>query len=86
MANNSGSRSGGIGFLGLLAILFIGLKLAGVISWNWWWVLAPLWLPASIGGTIALFALGMYYATTSRKGRALNKLERDLREMSRRQS
>lgn len=42
-ANN---RSG-IGFLGLLAIVFIGLKLAGVgvvASWSWWWVLAPLWV------------------------------------------
>jgi hypothetical protein len=33
-----------IGFPGLLAILFIGLKLAGVINWPWIWVLAPLWI------------------------------------------
>ena len=37
--------AGGIGFFGLLAILFIGLKLLGVINWSWWWVLSPLWLP-----------------------------------------
>ena len=36
---------GGIGFTGLLAIVFITLKLCGVISWSWWWVLAPLWIP-----------------------------------------
>ncbi len=29
-------------FLALLALLFIGLKLANVINWSWGWVLAPL--------------------------------------------
>lgn len=32
-----------IGFLGLLAIVFIILKLTGHIAWSWWWVLSPLW-------------------------------------------
>lgn len=31
----------GIGFISLLQLLFIGLKLAGVINWNWFWVLSP---------------------------------------------
>lgn len=35
--------SQGIGFFGLLALLFIGLKLVGVIHWSWWWVTVPLW-------------------------------------------
>ena len=34
----------GIGFTGLLTILFIGLKLAKVINWSWWWVLSPVWI------------------------------------------
>ena len=38
----------GIGFLGLLAILFIGLKLTGHIDWEWIWVLSPLWIPLAI--------------------------------------
>lgn len=42
------SASGGIGFLGALFLLFLGLKLAGAIDWSWWWVFAPLWLPAAI--------------------------------------
>ena len=37
-----------IGFPGLLAILFIGLKLTGVITWSWWWVLSPIWIPFAI--------------------------------------
>lgn len=31
-------------FVNLLTILFIGLKLAGVIAWSWLWVLSPLWI------------------------------------------
>lgn len=42
MSNNSGSSSGGIGFIGLLQVLFIALKLLGVIDWNWFFVLLPL--------------------------------------------
>jgi hypothetical protein len=40
--------SGGIGFCGLLTIVFIVLKLIGVISWSWWWVLAPVWIPTAL--------------------------------------
>lgn len=39
------STSSGIGFFGLLTIVFIVLKLTNVIAWSWWWVLAPLWGP-----------------------------------------
>jgi hypothetical protein len=46
--SNSSSNSGGVGFTGLLTVLFIGLKLGGVIDWSWWWVLSPLWISAAI--------------------------------------
>lgn len=39
---------GSIRFCELLAVLFIGLKLTGVIAWSWWWVLAPLWGPLAL--------------------------------------
>lgn len=48
MNNNRNSASGGITFSGLLLVAFIVLKLTGVISWSWWWVMAPLWIPAAI--------------------------------------
>ena len=32
-------------FLQMLLLLFIGLKLADIIQWSWWWVLAPGWIP-----------------------------------------
>ena len=44
MSDNKTTTSSGIGFSGLLAILFITLKLTGVIAWSWWWVLAPIWI------------------------------------------
>lgn len=39
---------GGIGFGGLLTVLFIGLKLTNYIAWSWWWVLSPLWIPIAL--------------------------------------
>lgn len=33
-----------VGFASLLAIVFIVLKLTGVIAWSWTWVLAPIWI------------------------------------------
>ena len=39
MSNSKGS--GGVGFIDLLTILFIGLKLSGHIDWSWWLVLLP---------------------------------------------
>ena len=48
------TNSGGIGFLGLLTILFIGLKLTGNIAWSWWWVLAPTWVPIALIIPIAI--------------------------------
>jgi len=54
MSNNSSSSSSGIGFPGLLTVLFIGLKLTGYINWSWWWVLSPMIISLSIGLLIIL--------------------------------
>lgn len=45
---SNGASSGGIGFCGLLTIVFIVLKLLDVIEWSWVWVLAPMWIPVAI--------------------------------------
>ena len=52
--NKTSSRRGGIGFCSLLTIVFITLKLCGVINWAWMWVLAPTWIPFIIGIIIIL--------------------------------
>lgn len=49
--NKSGA---GVGFVGLLTILFIALKLTGVIAWSWWWVLSPIWISVLAVGVILL--------------------------------
>lgn len=61
------SSSGGIGFCGMLAILFIGLKLGGVINWSWWWVLAPLWIPTAV--VLVLLAVILAVWAVARAGR-----------------
>ena len=38
----------GPGLLSLVFIVFLVLKLTGVITWSWWWVTAPLWIPFAI--------------------------------------
>ena len=40
--------------LTLLTIVFIVLKLCGVIGWSWWWVLSPLWIPVAILAAVLL--------------------------------
>lgn len=55
--SSSSTSSGGIGFTGLLTVLFIALKLCGVISWSWLWVLSPIWISAALVLTILLLVL-----------------------------
>lgn len=40
--SDSSSSSGGISFGGALFLIFLVLKLVGVIDWSWWWVFSPL--------------------------------------------
>lgn len=42
MRENNVTVNGGVGFTGLLTIIFITLKLLGVITWSWWLVLSPI--------------------------------------------
>lgn len=63
---NNERGSGGIGFLGLLAVVFIALKILEHITWSWWLVTAPIW-----GGFILFVTLITVYfflelATTKR--------------------
>ena len=51
----------GPGFASLLTLLFIALKLTGVIAWPWVWVLAPLWI-----GFIVAVLLGVVLYTLFR--------------------
>lgn len=49
MSNNSSNGTAySIRFPSVLTIVFIVLKLCGIIHWSWLWVLAPLWMPIVI--------------------------------------
>lgn len=48
METNNNAGGGGITFFGLLQIVFIVLKLLGVIKWSWWLVLLPLWIDLAL--------------------------------------
>lgn len=52
MSQNS---SGGLGLSTVLGVVFIVLKLCGVITWSWWWVLSPFW----IGLALILLVVGL---------------------------
>lgn len=54
--NKTTTVRSGIGFSGLLTIVFIVLKLIGVIEWSWVWVLSPLWISwVVVLGVLAVF-------------------------------
>lgn len=47
------SNNSGTGIFSVLFVVFLVLKLTGVIAWSWWWVTAPIW-----GGAALIFLLG----------------------------
>lgn len=55
------TTTGGVGFFGLLGIVFIVLKLTGFIDWEWWIVLSPIWGSAllAIIVFVVLMIIGM---------------------------
>ena len=63
------TSSGGISFFGLLAIVFITLKLCKVITWSWVWVLMPIWIWFAIGAValVAYIVYAIYQAKKSKR-------------------
>lgn len=59
-SNNNTTVSGGIGFSGLLTIVFIVLKLCGVINWSWIWVFSPIWISAALCVAIIIFIVRIF--------------------------
>lgn len=46
----------GTGICTTLFVVFLVLKLTGVIDWSWWWVTSPIWIPV-VMVALVLFAL-----------------------------
>lgn len=51
----------GIGFGGILFIVFLVLKLTNVIDWSWWWITSPIWIPLAIGVIVMIGAVLFQY-------------------------
>lgn len=49
------AKQGGLGIVSVLTIVFIVLKLLGVIKWSWIWVLSSIWISAVI--VVAVFSV-----------------------------
>lgn len=47
--------------LDVLAVVFIVLKLVGVITWSWWWVFSPLWASILIWLLLSIYAAYLDY-------------------------
>lgn len=60
MTTKTEAKYRGIGFLPLLTLIFITLKLTGYITWSWWLVLLPMIIQVGIG-VIALLIIGITY-------------------------
>lgn len=50
-------KSSGLGVLDVLLIVFVVLKLIGVINWGWLWVLSPLWISVLIALVMIIVAV-----------------------------
>lgn len=62
MKNNKSSSASGIGLPGVVFVVFLILKLTGVIRWSWWWVTSPLWIFLLLTILItAIYVLNMVY-------------------------
>lgn len=62
-----------MGFFGGLALLFIALKLTGVVSWSWLWVLAPLWTPFVFAAVFVVVFVALALFAEYRKEREAQK-------------
>jgi energy-coupling factor transporter transmembrane protein EcfT len=53
---SNSNTGGGFPLFAILGIVFIILKLCGVIAWSWLWVLAPFWGPLALALVLAVIA------------------------------
>lgn len=54
---NKTTVNGGVGFFGLLQVVFIALKVAKVIDWSWWLVFLPTWIELGLCLIVIIVAL-----------------------------
>jgi len=60
-------RSNGLNFAEVLLLVFIVLKLLGVITWSWLWVLSPIWISVILF-LVGVLLIGLGYFIEGMKG------------------
>jgi hypothetical protein len=61
------TNTNGLGIGMILFLIFMTLKLTGHITWSWWWVTAPLWIPISAAVLIMGIAFLIAYIVYKNK-------------------
>lgn len=83
-SSSHNASSNGVSFTALLFIVFLVLKLTGVIDWSWWWVTAPLWGPlAFVVAGLVVFFLFKVVVSLPREFRRVRAARRRRKEMGR---
>lgn len=76
MSDSDARSSSGIGFVSALFLVFLVLKLCGVIDWSWWWVTSPLWIEAAFLAVIGVLVI--YWNTQSHNEEKLKRTVDDI--------
>lgn len=75
MSNTTAAAATSFPTLSVLGLIFVTLKLLGVIGWSWWWVTLPFWAPLAllvvlIGGyLLAVLAIMAFTAILVKLGK-----------------
>ena len=56
----SAGATASIGIADILLVVFVVLKLVGVINWSWWWVLSPFWIAVAIYAIVVAVIVILY--------------------------
>lgn len=70
MSSNRNSSNSGIGICGVLTIVFVVLKLVGVINWSWLWVLCSLWINLLLTIIVAVIIVIINKRTSNKYGKS----------------
>ena len=79
--NGDSRNSGGVSSFTVVLIVFIILKLVGVIDWSWWWVMSPLWISLILGVVILIVSTICCYIKLLREDRYERKVSKTLKEL-----
>lgn len=60
MSDSKAVATSELSFELVLFLIFLVLKLTGFIDWSWWWIFAPLWIPAGVA-LLIVFIIGIVF-------------------------